>query len=198
MQNEFDFVQLRQHWQQQNVTQESAPNKADLATAQQRQRQQWRLLLGEWLGAMVMGGTAIWLITAMPSWLSTIAATVLFIGVVMSAIVSWHIHRPLITYANWSSQGVLAFRLRSCQLSLWYYRYNQLGCLLLLGFVGVLWGLWAWQPTEVPSSLLQFYSLIAAPLCLYGMVLLQRKIATSQKQLLDLKRLIAEFEHVES
>ena len=193
MPNDFDFHELRQSWQQQNLTMEPAPSKADLVKAQQRQRQQWQLLWAEWLGALVMGGTAAWLLIAMPSWLSTIAASVLAIGVVLSAIVSWHIHRPLVTYANWSSQGVLAFRLRSCQLSLWYYRYNQLGCLLLLVFVAGLWLLWGWQPNEVPHSMLQFYSLIAAPLCLYGMLVLQRKVKVQQQQLVALQQLVREF-----
>lgn len=193
MPNDFDFHELRQSWQQQNLTMEPAPCKADLVKAQQRQRQQWQLLWAEWLGALVMGGTAAWLLIAMPSWLSTIAASVLAIGVVLSAIVSWHIHRPLVTYANWSSQGVLAFRMRSCQLSLWYYRYNQLGCLLLLVFVVGLWLLWGWQPNEVPHSMLQFYSLIAAPLCLYGMLVLQRKVKVQQQQLIALQQLVREF-----
>ncbi len=193
MPNDFDFHELRQSWQQQHLTMEPAPCKADLVKAQQRQRQQWQLLWAEWLGALVMGGTAAWLLIAMPSWLSTIAASVLAIGVVLSAIVSWHIHRPLVTYANWSSQGVLAFRLRSCQLSLWYYRYNQLGCLLLLVFVAGLWLLWGWQPNEVPHSMLQFYSLIAAPLCFYGMLVLQRKVKVQQQQLIALQLLVREF-----
>lgn len=193
MPNDFDFHELRQSWQQQNLTMEPAPCKADLVKAQQRQRQQWQLLWAEWLGALVMGGTAAWLLIAMPSWLSTIAASVLAIGVVLSAIVSWHIHRPLVTYANWSSQGVLAFRMRSCQLSLWYYRYNQLGCLLLLVFVVGLWLLWGWQPNEVPHSMLQFYSLIAAPLCLYGILVLQRKVKVQQQQLIALQQLVREF-----
>lgn len=193
MPNDFDFHELRQSWQQQNLTMEPAPSKADLIKAQQRQRQQWQLLWAEWLGALVMGGTAAWLLIAMPSWLSTIAASVLAIGVVLSAIVSWHIHRPLVTYANWSSQGVLAFRMRSCQLSLWYYRYNQLGCLLLLVFVVGLWLLWGWQPNEVPHSMLQFYSLIAAPVCLYGMLVLQRKVKVQEQQLVALQQLVREF-----
>ena len=194
MNNEFDFVALSKHWQQQPVVAAPTPTVVDLQHARQRQRQQWYLLVLEWLGALAMGGTAVWLITSMPGWLSNIAAAFLLLGLVMSLYVSWHVHRPLLTYGNWSSSGVVAFRLRSCQLSLWYYRYNQLACALLMVFVAVLWGLWLWQPAQVPASMLQFYTLIALPLCLYGIYRLQLRINLKQQALAPLQALVADFQ----
>ena len=90
---------------------------------------------------------------------------------------------------------MLEFRLRSCQLSLLYYRYNQLACGLLIVFVAILWGLWLWQPEQVPAAMLKFYSLIALPLCLYGIYRLQQHINSKQQALLPLQALVADFQH---
>lgn len=194
MNNDLDFAALSKNWQQQPVAAATAPTTADLTKARQRQRQQWFLLAGEWLGAAAMAGTALWLVTSMQDWLSYIAAAFLLLGVLMSLYVSWHVHRPLLAYGNWSSNGVLEFRLRSCQLSLLYYRYNQLACSLLIAFVGVLWALWLWQPELVPAAMLKFYSLIALPLCLYGIYLLQQRIASKQQEILPLQVLLQDFQ----
>jgi hypothetical protein len=194
MNNDLDFAALSKSWQQQPVAAATVPNAADLTKARQRQRQQWLLLAGEWLGAAAMAGTALWLVTSMQDWLSYIAAVFLLIGVLMSLYVSWHVHRPLLAYDNWSSSGVLAFRLRSCQLSLLYYRYNQLACALLVLFVVVLWGLWFWQPALVPAAMLKFYSLIALPLCLYGIYLLQQRIGNKQQEIAPLQALLQDFQ----
>ncbi len=194
MNNEFDLAALRQHWQQQPVAPVTAPTAADLAEARHRQRQQWYLLLAEWLGALTMGGTAFWLVTSMPSWLSYCAAAFLSVGLLMSGYVSWHVHRPLLTYDNWTSGGVVAFRLRSCQLSLLYARYNQGACAVLMAFVAVLWALWFWQAEQVPTSVLKFYTLIALPLCGYGLYRLQRRIQQQKQALLALQALAADFQ----
>lgn len=193
MNNDLDFAALSKSWQQQPVVAATVPTPADLQQARKRQRQQWVLLAVEWLGAGAMGGTAVWLITSMPGWLSYVAAAFLLVGLVMSLYVSWHVHRPLLAYGNWSSNGVLEFRLRSCQLSLLYYRYNQLACSLLIVFVMVLWALWLWQPELVPAAMLKFYSLIAMPLCLYGIYRLQQHINSKQQQLPSLQALVADF-----
>ncbi|MCT6698053.1 hypothetical protein [Rheinheimera sp. 4Y26] len=194
MNNEFDFAALSKSWQQQPLAAATVPTAADLTKARQRQRQQWLLLAGEWLGATAMAGAAWWLLTSMQDWLSYIAAAFLLLGVLMSLYVSWQVHRPLLAYDNWSSSGVLAFRLRSCQLSLLYYRYNQLACALLLLFVLVLWGLWLWQSALVPVAMLKFYSLIALPLCLYGIYLLQQRIGTKQQEIAPLQALLKDFQ----
>ncbi len=194
MNNEFDFAALSKSWQQQPVAAATAPTAADLTKARQRQRQQWLLLAGEWLGAAAMAGTALWLVTSMQDWLSYIAAVFLLIGVLMSLYVSWHVHRPLLAYDNWSSKGVLAFRLRSCELSLWYYRYNQLACGLLILFALTLSGLWLWQPAQVPVLLVQVYVCIVLPLCSYGIYLLQQRIRYKNQELVQLSGLIAGFE----
>jgi hypothetical protein len=194
MKHEFDFAALSKNWQQQPLVQAAVPTASDLQHARQRQRQQWYLLAVEWLGAFVMVGTATWLITSMPSLLSNIAAVFLLFGFVMSLYVSWHVHRPLLTYDNWSSHGVVAFRLRSCQLSLWYCRYNQFACAILLLFVVVLWGLWFWQPAQVSAAMLKFYTLIAFPLCWYGIYRLQQHIRQLQQTLRTLRALAVDFE----
>ncbi|HEX5793714.1 MAG TPA: hypothetical protein VFY01_10590, partial [Rheinheimera sp.] len=139
MADNFDFAALAKSWQQQPVAQETPPDAADLAQASQRQREQKWLMYGEWLGAVIMAITALWLLFNLPGWLGGVSALFLALGALSTAYISWHIHRPILAYDNWSSGGLLQFRYRACQLSLRYYRYTQLSCAALMLFTLVLW-----------------------------------------------------------
>ncbi|MEN3159145.1 hypothetical protein ABC502_12245 [Alkalimonas sp. NCh-2] len=193
MTDDSDFMALKASWQQQPATAVPPPNAADLAKASQRQHQQRVLMIGECLAALVMAASACWLLLSMPNWLGYIAATFLGLGAIGAVYISWQVHRPILAYDNWSSHGLLQFRLRSCQLSLRYYRYNQYCCAAMLLFTALLWLLSAWQPALTPMDLLLFYSLVASPLCLYGIYLLQQKVQQKTLELQQLTDLTRQF-----
>ena len=198
MTDDSDFIALKASWQQQPVTAAPPPNAADLAKASQRQRQQRLLMIGECLAALVMVATACWLLLSMPNWLGYIAATFLGLGAIGAVYISWQVHRPILAYDNWSSQGLLQFRLRSCQLSLRYYRYTQYCCAAMLLFTAMLWLLSAWQPALTSMDLLLFYSLVVSPLCLYGLYRLQQNFQAKTVQHQQLMTLMKEFAMDES
>ena len=193
MADNFDFAALAKSWQQQPVVEDEPPSVADLAKASQRQREQKLLMYAEWLGALVMAVAACWLVLAMPDALGYLAVAFLALGALGTVYVSWHIHRPILAYDNWSSGGLLQFRLRACQLSLRYYRYTQLSCAALLLFTAGLWLLDWWQLAATSTVLLLFYSLIASPLCLFGMYRLQQKVRQKTAELVHLSALAEEF-----
>ena len=193
MADNFDFAALAKSWQQQPIVTETPPDAADLAQASQRQREQKMLMYAEWLGALVMAGAACWLVLAMPDALGYLAAAFLALGALGILYVSWHIHRPILAYDNWSSSGLLQFRQRACQLSLRYYRYTQLSCAALILFTAALWLLDWWQLAATSTTLLLFYSLIASPLCLFGMYRLQQKVQQKTAELAHLSALAEDF-----
>ena len=193
MADNFDFAALTKSWQQQPVTEETLPGAADLAQASQRQREQKLLMYSEWLGALIMSATAVWLLVNLPGWLGGISALFLALGALTTAYISWQVHRPILAYGNWSSSGLLQFRLRACQLSLRYYRYTQLSCAALILFTLVLWLLHLWQLDSPPMAMLLFYSLIVVPACLFGMYRLQYKVRQRTAELAHLSALAEDF-----
>lgn len=193
MADNFDFAALAKSWQQQPVAQETPPDAADLAQASQRQREQKWLMYGEWLGAVIMAVTALWLLFNLPGWLGGVSALFLTLGALSTAYISWHIHRPILAYDNWSSSGLLQFRRRACQLSLRYYRYTQLSCAALILFALVLWLLHLWQLDDTPMKMLVFYSLIVAPASLFAIYRLQQKVRFKTAELAQLHALAEDF-----
>ncbi|WP_372624806.1 hypothetical protein [Arsukibacterium sp.] len=197
MADNFDFAALAKSWQQQDTPADIMPGEADLIQARQRQRQQKLLMYGEWLGGLVMAAAACWLVLTMPDALGYLSAAFLALGAICTLYVSWQVHRPILAYANWSSNGLLHFRYRACQLSLRYYRYTQLSFVALLLFTAALWLLRWWQPATASVDLLMFYSLIVSPLCLFGIYRLQQKARMKTFELLHLTKLTADFEQQE-
>ncbi|MDP5192171.1 hypothetical protein [Rheinheimera baltica] len=193
MADNFDFDALAKSWQQQPAD-EASPSTADLAEASQRLREQKLLMYGEWLGAVIMAITAVWLLFNLPGWLGGVSALFLALGALSTAYISWQIHRPILAYDNWSSNGLLQFRRRACQLNVQHYRYTQLSCLALLLFTLVLWILHLWQLDDTPLTMLLFYSLIVSPACVFGIYRLQKKVHQKAIELAHLDALAADFD----
>ena len=193
MADNLDFAALAKSWQQQPVPQETPPSVADLAQANQRQREQKLLMYTEWLGALIMAAAAVWLLVNLPGWLGGIAALFLLLGALTTAYISWQVHRPILAYDNWSSSGLLGFRVKTCQLSLRYYRYTQLSCAALILFTLTLWLLQLLQLDNTPLTMLLFYSLIVSPACIFGIYRLQQKVRLKAIELVQLEALAEDF-----
>lgn len=197
MADDFDFEALAKRWQQQQTPADVTPGAEDLAQASRRQRKQRALMYVEWLGALVMEIAAVWLLLAVPGWLGYLSAAFLILGALGTFYVSRQVHRPILAYDNWSSSGLVQFRRRTCQLSLRYYRYTQFSCAALIFFSALLWLLHWWQPAEVASHLLLFYSLVVSPLCLIAICLLQQKIRRKTIEFQQLSALMKDFEGID-
>ncbi|GAA0666442.1 hypothetical protein [Rheinheimera tangshanensis] len=194
MADNFDFAALAKSWQQQPTATELPPNSADLTQAKQRQAEQKWLMYGEWFGAAVMFIAAFWLAFNIPDWLSYLSALFLISGALSSAYVAWTVHKPILEYDNWSSGGLVQFRARACTLTLRYYLYTQLSCAALVVFAGLLWLMQWWQIAQVTPTLLVFYSLIVAPLCLAAIYHLQQKKKQKESELKQLSSLAEDFQ----
>lgn len=194
MADNFDFAALTKSWQQHPTSTEALPNIADLAQAKQRQTEQKWLLYGEWLGAVVMFIAACWLAFSIPDWLGYLSAFFLICGALSSAYVAWTVHKPILEYDNWSSSGLIQFRVRACKLTMRYYLYTQLSCGALVVFAGLLWWMQWWNIAQISANLLVFYSLIVTPLCLIASYLLQQKKRKKAAELKQLTRLANDFQ----
>lgn len=194
MADNFDFAALAKSWQQQPTSTEALPNIADLAQAKQRQTEQKWLLYGEWLGAVVMFIAACWLAFSIPDWLGYLSALFLICGALSSAYVVWTVHKPILEYDNWSSSGLIQFRVRACKLTMRYYLYTQLSCGALVVFAGLLWWMQWWNIAQISANLLVFYSLMVTPLCLIASYLLQQKKRKKAAELKQLTRLANDFQ----
>jgi hypothetical protein len=194
MADDFDFTALAKSWQQQPTATELPPNSADLTQAKQRQAEQKWLMYGEWFGAAVMFIAAFWLAFNIPDWLGYLSALFLISGALSSAYVAWTVHKPILEYDNWSSGGLVQFRARACTLTLRYYLYTQLSCAALVVFAGLLWLIQWWNIAQVSATLLVFYSLIVAPLCLAAIYHLQQKKKQKESELKQLSSLAEDFQ----
>jgi hypothetical protein len=194
MADDFDFTALAKSWQQQPTATELPPNSADLTQAKQRQAEQKWLMYGEWFGAAVMFIAAFWLAFNIPDWLGYLSALFLISGALSSAYVAWTVHKPILEYDNWSSGGLVQFRARACTLTLRYYLYTQLSCAALVVFAGLLWLMQWWNIAQVSATLLVFYSLIVAPLCLAAIYHLQQKKKQKATELQQLSSLAEDFQ----
>jgi len=194
MADNFDFAALAKSWQQQPTATEQPPNAADLLVAKQRQTEQKWLLYAEWLGAVVMFIAACWLAYSIPDWLGYVSALFLTCGALSSAYVARTVHKPILQYDNWSSSGLVQFRIRACKLTLSYYLYTQLSCGALVVFAGLLWLMHWLNMAQINPSLLVFYSLMVAPLCLFAIYRLQQKKQQKTEELPHLIRLADDFQ----
>ncbi len=194
MADDFDFAALAKSWQQQATATELPPNVTDLTLAKERQAEQKWLMYGEWLGAVVMLVAACWLAFTLPDWLGYLSALFLMAGALSSAYVAWTVHKPILEYDNWSCSGLLQFRARACQLTLHYYLYTQLSCVALVVFAGLLWLMQWWNIAQISATLLVFYSLMVAPLCLVTIYRLQQKKRQKAAELKQLHRLAEDFQ----
>ncbi len=193
MADNFDFAALAKSWQQQPTATEPPPNVADLTQAKQRQAEQKWLMYAEWLGAVVMLIAACWLVFMIPDWLGYLSALFLTLGALSSVYISWTVHKPILEYGNWSSSGLVQFRVRACKLTLRYYLYTQISCVALVLFAGLLWLMQWWNIAQVTAYLLFFYSLIVAPLCLFAIYRLQQKKEQKAAELKQLSSLAEDF-----
>jgi len=197
MADNVDFAALAKSWQQQTTPQEQAPSAEDLAKANQRQKRQQFIMYGEWLAALVMLIAAYLFLMDMQGWLRYLTAGFLLMGALSTFYISWRVHRPILAYDNWSSNGLLQFRLRSCKLSIQYYRYNQFSFAALIVFSVLLWlGNW-WQPGAIAPKVMQLYGVVISPLSVLGIYWLQRKIQQKTLELARLSTLASDFQHGE-
>ncbi|WP_337841914.1 hypothetical protein [Rheinheimera sp.] len=183
-----DFSEFAKSWQQQQPQVE-----LDLSAALQRQQRRRWVAVAELIASVVMlaGAGAAWLL--LPTWLGGLSAVFLVVGALVQAVLSWKLHLPLLAYADWSSSGLLQFRLRSQQASVRYLSYNQYSCVALLFFILLMWALAWWQPQQVPEALLNAYSLLVTPLCLTAWLWLEHKKKVAKAKLEHLQTLISEL-----
>ena len=193
MTDDLDISVLAKSWQQQPLLEDALPNENDLKEAQVRKRKQKYLLYVDWAGASIMLAAATWLTATSSDFIGYFTAIFLTFGAVGTLWVSSFIHKPILHYDNWSSEGVLKFRQKICEFSLRYYRVAQTSCMALIIFTLVFWGMYLHSLAANGYNLLLFYSFVVSPLCLIGMVIIQSKVNVKKLELECLKEISQTF-----
>lgn len=186
--DELTLMEWSTTWKNQPVEQELS----FAAARRQQARRRWIFFL-DLLNALVLFVAGFFFFWLPPSLPTLIGAPVLILSGCLVVWGAFKIHRQVIHYADWSTQGLLNFRRLNCLSSIKYLRLNQLGCVIVIGFAVVMALLRLWLPASVPDLLVIVY--VA---CLPGLALLmwwlQRRIKRYRLIVRQIEKLIADFE----
>jgi hypothetical protein len=158
----------------------------------QQTRRRWIFYM-DLLAALVMFMTGFfffWLPLSLPT---LMGAPVLLLSACLVAWGAFKIHRQAINYADWSAQGLLSFRRLNCLSSINYFKFNQLGCVIIIGFALVMVLLNFWLPGSAPKILIIIYGACLPALALL-MWWLQRRINRYRVILEQTEKLLSDFD----
>lgn len=110
-----------------------------VAKALRRRRLQALTLLAEIaLGAIVLAAAVhFWRVD--DGIVYRVSALVLVATVVAHGFVARRMRSPLLNWADWTPEGVIAFRMRDCEAALVSARYATVGSVILLVFAAFVW-----------------------------------------------------------
>jgi hypothetical protein len=185
-------ITSQQSLEQQSQAQ-SSREQPSLQQAKQKQRQQRWWLLWDAAGALVMAMMALWLLIAQKNAIGYSAAALLSLGVLGSLYSIWHVHVPMLAYAQWNSLGIIQFRYRRALLAIRYNRINQIAAVLLACFACGLWLYQQFQPQLLPDLLVQIYLFCGLPLAVAIYFRCAQRIKVQQAMLPHLRQLLADF-----
>lgn len=116
-------------------------SRSDLrpSAALARRRRQRALFVGELLGAAIMLALAVGFWLAGDGPVHRVAAALFVATAVLTAAVAGRTRAALGRWADWTPAGVLAFRLRECELAIVYARWQLGACALLAAFAAFVW-----------------------------------------------------------
>jgi|GEM_PF-1011302 len=175
------------------ITSQSSLDQPSLQQAKQKQRQQRWWLLWDAAGALVMAMMALWLLITQKNAIGYSAAALLSLGVMGSIYSIWHVHLPVLAYAQWNSLGIIQFRYRRALLAIRYNRINQIAAVLLACFACGLWLYQQFQPQLLPDLLVQIYLFCGLPLAVAIYFRCAQRIKVQQAMLPHLRQLLADF-----
>ena len=114
-------------------------SQLSLAAARMRRRRQRMLFVGELFGALSMLAFAAWFWLAGDGPVFRTAAALFVAAAVLTVVFAARARTGLGRWADWTPQGVLAFRLRECELAIAYAKWQLGGCALLIAFAAFVW-----------------------------------------------------------
>lgn len=164
----------------------------DEALRRQR-RQRLALLLEAAFGAFGFA-TAVYFLLAADLIVFRVAAFVLIAAGVTGGLIVKRTRVALLKWADWTPEGVLAFRLRDCEAALLTARSALLACAALVAFAGFVWLAAALEWDALPPGFPALYASVVA-VCVTAVsawALWRLRVKRAERD--RLRALVAEYE----
>ena len=166
-------------------------SELSLSAALARRRRQRALFVAELLGAAIMLAlsAAFWLAGSGPVY--RVAAVLFVATAVLTAIVAAKPRATLGRWADWTPAGVLAFRLRECELAIAYARWQLVSCAALVAFAAFVWLAAVLEWDALPPGFHYLYAATVVIVVLPAGVWAARRIAAKRTEQARLRHLLS-------
>lgn len=184
-----DIEALARAWR--DITDEVELSVGDALRRQRRQR--LVLLLEVVFGAFAFA-TAVYFLLAEDLIVFRVAALLIIAAGVTGGLVARRTRVALLKWADWTPEGVLAFRLRDCEVALLTAWHALLACAVLVVFAGFVWLAAALEWDALPPGFPALYASVVA-VCVTvvsGWALWRLRVKRAERG--RLRALMAEFE----
>jgi hypothetical protein len=93
-----------------------------------------------------------------------VSGAVLFMSAVYALISNHRISRPVLSWEDWSPQGLIEYQKQSCIAALNRTHHVAWSCLILLLFVAFIWIAGRFESVAMPAGFALFYTVITLPI----------------------------------
>jgi uncharacterized membrane protein YccC len=162
-------------------------------TALRRRRRQRFTFMLELLGCVVALASAIYFWLTDGGLVHYAAAALLTAVAVVCGVVSVKTRMRLGGWADWTPPGVLAFRLRECEVALSGARHGLVACGILAAFAGFVWLAAALEWDVLPPDFPRFYATVVGITVLLAGSWSLWRIRTKRRERTRLRTLLDEL-----
>lgn len=180
-----DMNDIAALWQQQSVG-----DTTSIVSADKRKRR--RRFLQDWAAALAMLIFGVFFLSISQLAVFIVAAIALFFGAALQLRQAYFNRSKMLHYEDWSTLGLLEYRLMASETEIRRFRYNQYGAGVIIVFTLLLPMLKYVFDMIVPTELIIAYCVIT-PFMLGLIWFYQFRIRQSRKVRVNLQQLIKEF-----
>ncbi len=161
--------------------------------ALRRRRRQQIVYVVELLACAVALACAIFFWLADGGLVYRVAALLYLAIAVVCGIASVNARKRLTAWTDWTPQGLLAFRLRECEVASFSAKSGFVACAILIGFAAFVWLASAFGWDVLPAGFPLFYATVVGVVVLVAGSLSAWRLRTKRRERLRLRALLEEL-----
>jgi len=192
MTNSDYLTSLGKQWQQAGET-----PTISIVDAKRQQQLLQAYVIAELLVAIMTVGLAFYFWSRGRGLIFNVSGTVLFMSAVYALISNHRISRPVLSWEDWSPQGLIEYQKQSCVAALNKSHHVVFSCLVLLLFVVFIWTAGRFESVAMPAGFALFYTVITLPIVLILLAWSRWRITNKSIELETYARLLQEFKAVD-
>ena len=192
MTNSDYLTSLGKQWQQAGKT-----PTISIADAKRRQQLLQAYVIAELLVAIMTAGLAYYFWSRGRGLIFNVSGAVLFMSAVYALISNHRISRPVLSWEDWSPQGLIEYQKQSCVAALNKSHHVVFSCLVLLLFVVFIWTAGRFESVAMPAGFALFYTVITLPVVVVLLAWSRWRITNKSIELETYARLLQEFKAVD-